>query len=297
MTTLVKSLSAQWAAQLARSEYSAELVAAVAEAAVATNTTYNRNVYSYTAAVIAVGATSYLPMTASYWYTDAVQPTPPGATVDQSVIQGKINDFLATPNERPAMMDIEAWDLGDSDEYDEGIEQLKIAAGMWQDQTDRLVGFYDLFPSHQYARPAALASTTKSTVAWQAAMLSSVMRLDDRIAGELLPYVDFLLPRVYHVYEDAVAQWKWSASWQILEAIRIAQGKPVYPVVWHHWGVNPDYTPLSEANYRASLQFVASFPGIAGVFLWEGNDEPAWYTDVIEELVTGDAEGDFPDPA
>ena len=82
----------------------------------------------------------------------------------------------------------------------------------------------------------------------------------------------------------------------LLEAIRVADGRPVYAVLWDHSDIAPQ-PALDEATFRSMLQFASAFPGIDGVFMWEGSeDRVPFYEAVLTELITGDAEGDFPDP-
>lgn len=301
MTTLVKSLSAQWAAQIAQPEYSAAVIADMVTTVAAAPAAYNRTVWSNgNEAVIAAGATQYRAATGAWWYTPLGGGLYDTLAIDTSVVQANINAYLANQTGIPLMADIEAWNLADPAEYDDGIANLQLALGMWQDQTDRVIGLWSMMPAAQYVHPTVLGTSleagTLATEATKRSVLSTIQRLDDKIATDLLPYVDFVMPRVYQAAEDNVTLWKWAAAWMILESIRIADGKPVYPSYWDYYGNSTDgYFGLSEANFVAGLQFVSSFPGIAGTAMWEGSEERiATYEANVIALLAGT--GVFADP-
>jgi hypothetical protein len=275
--------------QTQAAEYAAAQVAQATSlvADYASRTTYNNTAYSRTTSIITnTGAARYVTHfndPAVYWASSVLSY--PGAAFEPAVIQSVINEYLASPTDTLLMADCEIWDLSVDAQRAEAIPNLQLYASMWQDQTDRELGFY-YYPFIQHVRPIeACTSTTKATVARQQGWLSWAMHLGDSIFNDLLPYVNHLIPSVYQQDADDVANWRYAAAWSILEAIRLAKGKPVYPIVYHKY--TDGLEDLSEANYVAALQFVAAFPGIAGVILWEEAPLPAWYEAVITELVAG----------
>ena len=264
-------------------EYAVDQVTQMVTMATSTRTTYCHNVYSMTPTVCtATGAAYYAPHFTYHWSPGT--PAYPGAAFDRATIQYWIDQYLANPSGSPVMADCEVWNLVVPAQFDEAIPQLQLYASMWRDQTDRPIGFYDLMPVFQYIHAINAGTGTNITRILKRGWLSYYMQVGSQISRALLGHVDHLVPRCYQQDADAVANWKYSASWNLLEAIRLAAGKSVYPLVWHHY--TSGYGILSEANYRASLQFVAAFPGITGVFLWEEGEEPAWYNTVITELVS-----------
>lgn len=283
--------------QILADEYCEALVEDMTEQAAATNTTYNRNVYSRVANLITAGAKRYTNGSHLYWFVDGVVPDP--AAVDVPTIQSKIDTFLATPNAYPLMVNIEAWNLTTEATYDKAIADITLCASMWRDQTSLETGFWSLVPHYTFTDTINLAtaigaSDKFNTAKYRARLSNRMVTYTNRFANDLLPYADFLLPYCYQTDSYTIAQWKWFCAEQILEALRVADGRPVYPIVWDHtMGVG--FPAFSEADFRDMLQFAASFPGIAGVYMWEGTeDRPAYYETVVTELLAGT--GDFPDP-
>jgi hypothetical protein len=282
-------------AQIQADEYCEALVEDMTTQVAATNTTYNRNVFirKTNATLTAAGALKY---TAVPHY--AVFDLPDETVVDVPTIQYYINEYLAAGTGNPIMLNVEAWDLSSTADYAYAIEQLNTVASMWLEQTGSDQGWYLLLPEFVYSDSVnlgtAIATANLSATAIYRARLSRRM-VDDtnRFANDLFPYVQTMLPQCYVSSAYTLAQFKWNAAEMILEALRIADGRPVYPVVWDH--KLGDSSELSDADFRDMLQFVAAFPGIAGVYMWEGTeDRIATYNTVVTELLAGT--GDFPDP-
>ena len=286
--------------QIQADEHCEALVADMTTQVAATNTTYNRNVFCRTANLITAGASRYTNGGNLYFYPDGVVPDPPD--INLTVTQGKIDDFLASPNAYPLMINLESWALSDDAVYADGIRNLQLAASMWRDQTDLETVFWSLVPHYVFTDSINLgvaigAANKANTAKYRARLSNRMISHTNKFAADLLPYADYVMPYTYGTDGYTVAQWKWFAAEQILEAIRVADGRKVYPIVWDHvMGVG--FPALSEAHFIEMLKFVAAFPGIDGVYMWEGTeDRIATYEANVTDLITGDAEGDFPDPA
>lgn len=290
----------QCLARQQQDEYCEQLVLDMIEQVAATNTTYNRNVFSRNANLITAGASRYTNGSHLYWFEDGVAPDP--AAIHLPTVQSKIDTFLATPNAYPLMINIEAWSLATDATYAKAIEDITLCASMWRDATDIETGFWSLVPHYVFTDSTNLGTAIGTddkfnTAKYRARLSNRMITHTNKFAADLLPYADFLLPYTYGTDGYTVAQWKWFAAEAILEALRVADGRAVYPIMWDHV-MGDGFPALSEADFIEMLKFVAAFPGIDGVYMWEGTeDRIATYEANVTDLITGDAEGDFPDPA
>lgn len=278
-------------------DYSKSVLADVATQAAATNTTYNRNVYNFYYASEVPGIKLY---TVGFHNATAGSPgwsSDGGTTVDVSVVQAGIDAYSGSG--RPLMLDIETWAPRGAT-LDDAIANISLVAGMWKDQTDRTLALYSWVPYSNYAEITALytAITTPNAVTEQLyrARISRDMHLNDYVMGELGGYFDWLVPRCYVAAHDSIAMWKYYAAYSILEAIRLAgTTHDVYPI-WYYQATTLG-EDLAEAEFLSATKFVAAFPGITGSIAWSSASQPDYWAGHLADLISGNAEGDFPDPA
>lgn len=276
--------------------YAAQLVDSFIATMADFPTTYTHVAFAEESAAITAGATEYINGWAGYWY-DKDGEGEWIFDVDPDIVQAKIDADAGGTGF--IMADIEAWTL-DLAGRAEGIPQLLKACVPWHEADKRPFGFYSLmpYPVTAYGQslydavdasdPAALAIITSTINTW--------MQLQDLNYADLGAYVDCLCPRCYKLSAAvSMDDWKWQTGLIVAEAVRIANGKPVYPVMWFRYTDNSGENEMSEAEFIAAIQFLAAFPGTNGVLFWEGGDAPTGftYTDVITDLVNGT--GDFID--
>lgn len=278
--SLASQLVGQYAADERSAAFITEMFATIADEE--NRGEFNPFVLSYDAEAIAAGATPYRLGTTSFWNIS-------GDTIDPARIQYYINLFGAETS--PFVMDIEAWDL--KEEWDVAGPNLKLAASMWAAQSSRPIGFYALLPDVEYwyfvLLSRAITAANAYDIVKYSANISSWMTRNDRTYAMLGQYVDFLVPRVYVLYSDDVnnpfSDWKLYATSAIQEAVRLANGKPVYPMMAAQ--VAGATVPLLETEWIASLQYVLSLPGVSGVAIYSGGTDPVlfnWVTAIADML-------------
>lgn len=284
-SSAVSVLSKIGQAFIASDNYASDQIDEIITAAAATETEYNSVVWGVGPAVDA-GAEECKFGTVGNWW--------PGGEVDTDGIdvtqtQYWIDQYNASPTGFPFIIDLEAWNI--RTETEKAIEQLTLAASMWGEQTDRLIGIYAYIPNHD---TESLAALIKSAVDGSSAflkeratcMLSLEMHLNDYVNARLGPLVDFYVPRCYVYGANEVAKFRYEASQQIIEAKRLAGGKPIYPIWWHST-LAEGFPALIEAEFLDHVKFVTSFPGIAGSVAWTGGEEPAYWAGHVEDLIDG----------
>lgn len=274
--------------------YSKDLVDDILTAVTATPTAYNSTVlidwfHAYVGEFTVPGAVE----------------TRMSASSTLALNQGYI-DWSFTWNDDPLrkiMVDVELWNMGVSSEAAEAIPYLRTCLTEWRTQTGREVGLYRLIPWAQIAIGTGLHDAVGASDVWaenvQRSKMVEYMRINDRNSAQLIDYVDFLVPRCYMMYTDWLSEWKYVTAWQILEAIRIARGKPVYPIIWfRHHPASGGVTDVPEATWTEMLQFVSGFPGIAGTWIWAEYYTTTlydWKSDV-NDLIAGQADFAPPPP-
>jgi hypothetical protein len=156
------------------------------------------------------------------------------------------------------------------------------------------VGFYRIIPDVglTYGYPIDLKRKLEggddATVPRQ--QIADWMQLNNHLSIALHRYVNFLCPQAYVQYSGDQEEWRWSTALQILEAVRLSQGKSVYPIVW--FNAQTTDTALTRNEFVSSLKFVLGFPGVDGIIVFDGGDVPTEYKwqDVINDVIqrTGD---------
>lgn len=281
--------------RFSQGDYSASLISDVQTAVAASPTAYTQQVYSYAAASQAVGADAYQLGAGWFWFV------PDGEDYDRSAVDAaRVQNGIDTYGARtdPLLVDIEEWDM--STETSVALTNLELALSMWHAQSARPIGMFRLVPYSDYFLHAQLYDAVNTSDATlevrQRALFTSWMRLNDSNWARLGQYCDFLCPKVYVQYDNQVARWKYYAAASVLEAIRLADGKPVYPIVWWAEQAEAGDPAMTEAEWIASLQFVCGLDGIGGIMLYTGGTAPVGYTytDAISNIVLGEA--DFATP-
>lgn len=290
--SVLESVINQLLARHANPQPSDGLVTDIQALVAASPTAYSQVAYAYDANAIAAGALDYLGATASFWYDDPDHP-------EAGVSAAKVQQYIGTYGDSttPLLMNIEQW--SPVTDYSTWLANLTLAASMWQAQSPRPIGFYHQLPYFDNYDAthlqAAIAGSDETDEAKHRSALSTWQQLYTKSMRDLGNLVDFLVPKCYVLYNGDQTAWKWIVSFQVLEALRIANGKPVYPILWHD--AQTDAADLTSAEFTSALQFLAGIPGIAGVFFWSGGDDPAgynWY-DIAGAQVAGT--GVFAPPA
>lgn len=122
-----------------------------------------------------------------------------------------------------AIIDIERWPVTGSDKtvkqslskYKKVVDDFKIKG------VNKSIGYYGVLPVQDYWR-AVSKPTSSKYISWQ--------KDNDRLLS-LVDSVDVLYPSLYTFYNDQ-ENWVKYARAQILEARRIANGKPVIVFLW-----------------------------------------------------------------
>lgn len=256
---------------------------------------YNPQCWSSSEA-LAAGADQYLFGGTDFWFPSDGEGGYVTDAVDAAAVQAKIDQH--GDGDPWLMLDIELWNI--KTETAEAIANLRAGAVPWREQTNRTLGFYRMVPYSDYTlgqglKAAVDASDAQAEAKWRG-LINSWMRLNDANYAALSDVIDIFIPRCYVPDTWTLDDWKWGAGLQIAEAIRIANGKPVYPIVWSSFA--PAGAFLTEAQWIDVLQFVSAFPGIGGTVIWSGGDDPTEYTftDAVANLVTGQADFAPPTP-
>ena len=172
---------------------------------------------------------------------------------DGSVLPSFMN-AIKTPSDRWQILDIESWN--DPIRLQQFVTDLKL-------QTGNKIGVYSEAPKFSYHDPVPgyFGDPKHSPVAWK--------RENDKRKG-LAAVVDAIFPSLYCFYDD-LAGWEKYAMANLLEARRIAPGKPIYPFIWPRF---------HDSNAKLAEQFVPQnyfekFLYVCGAYadgavLWDG---------------------------
>jgi hypothetical protein len=189
--------------------------------------------------------------------------------------------------------------------YNYAVPQLRTAADMWRAATTRDLGYFGVVPYDDYVYfgllRTAIAGGDKSTIATWYAWFNERVKRNLQLAEDLLldSSITVLSPYVYNINTVEQTNWRWCTAYQIYVAKQIADkyGLEVRPMYWTHERVGDPlaWTAMSEAQFIANLKFLAMLPGVDAIYMYEWDEEeiPAYYGDVMTELVAGT--GDFED--
>ena len=263
------------------------MVQCISHVASTTRPVHARRVYSYDRLAMDMGASPYRLLTMYAWF-----PYVNGAYDTQSVSPRVVTKTMNAMQQEtsPIIVDIEAFDpLNDGENM---LRNVVRACSMWRMCSSREIGLYYVLPFRRYWPCARLraALANGDDPATHVRALATAMEADDQAAERLLPYVDFVTPECYLPYIDTGAKWldwQWDTAYSILEATRVAKGKPVRPFVWFRATPGGDNVALPLAVWESSLQWVASLPGVDALTVYHGGGVPAEYRwqDAVQKLM------------
>lgn len=191
-------------------------------------------------------------------------------TYDMSHVSTSAIDAACDASNRddPLLVDIEAFDL--VKDFDNAVANILRAAMRWRtNQPNRVLGLYSLVPERNYWgpvhstyyrdvwKPSKWLDQQQANNAWQSR--------NTRSAAALLHVFDFVAPSVYEFYSDKPIAWRVYAEANINEAIRVASGKPVYPVLMP--SIQPGDKQVDIQQWASQVEFCASFPGVSGLII------------------------------
>lgn len=134
----------------------------------------------------------------------------------------------------PIVLDIEDFDL--RNDFARAVENLKLALLRWKSaKPRRSLGLYGLIPERNFWTPVRHAmylrdSNLREWFVWRDNYAIWRAR-NDRAAAAIVPYVDALYPSIYALDARYDEWWSMYADANLVEAERIAGGRPVYPFV------------------------------------------------------------------
>lgn len=223
------------------------------------------NIYATDDELIASSASPYQLGTAWCWYVRRNGQYDYShidcATIDSACRQSATRNDLF-------VMNIEEWDL--ENDFDNAVEQLLTAARRWKsNQPKRPIGYYTLIPSRDYWTPVGLCRAIdggrladiqkydNDNTAW--------MKRNDAAASAMLPYVDFTVASLYEFYVGKEPDWRQYATANINEAMRVAQGKPVYAMLMPC--LHDTQTPIPLPQWKRMVQCVTAHTELAGLMI------------------------------
>jgi hypothetical protein len=180
-------------------------------------------------------------------------------TYDRSSVSVEACDNAATTvpdTGGPILIDIECYDLHNDAEH--GIREIRTALMRWKtSKRNRLIGLYGTMPERNFWSP--VNHVIHSYNGDYGKMLVCQREVEDwsvhnqRIADSFAPLVDFICPSVYALDERYMRFWPCYADANIREAERVANGKPVWPIVQP---VYPTGTPIALDQWRKMAEFI-----------------------------------------
>lgn len=234
-------------------------------------------IYSYDKLLIAAGASPYRLGTHGFWFAKKSDGSYDTSHVDVKTIDALIAKYGAETF--PLLVDIEAWDF----EEDRAIvaEQLPIVLQRWRVGSTRPIGLYAHVPERSWFIPvnwAADVPTGKESTA-RSSMWGWRDR-NSRNAADFLGLFDFVCPSIYAFYPDQWANWRVYAEGNIDEAVRVAQGKPVWPIIYPHY---PDEAAIDNQNWAMMVDWVAGHPRVGALMIFAAS-ELNWRDSIVERL-------------
>jgi hypothetical protein len=204
----------------------------------------------------------------------------PGRNLDPLPTRAHVREVAARVSAQgiPAVIDIEHWPTSPSVHKvsvataQESVVKYETVLNWFREAAPGLpVGLYGIIPMIDYWR-AIEPPASPAHVAWMA---------DSERALSLVGVVDALFPSLYTFYADREG-WVAYATAQLLEARRLAAGKPVYVFLWPQYHnsnplVGEHYLPA--AYWTLELETVRKYAD--GVVVWGGwaGDGPAAWDD------------------
>lgn len=223
-------------------------------------------IFSYNTVLLEHGATPLLVTNGPHFYH-----TKPDGTFDLSAVDLQVVAESArnTDNPQYVLIDIEEFDL--KNEPERAVRNIASALWTWrQESPHTILGIYRTVPDLMYgatvhstrvlldrnANAARLGGFANEIRAWQSR--------NDYFNTAIGPALDYLCPRLYA--GNDWPNWKAYAHHQLVEAKRLAQGKPVYPIMW---AVYDSLTAIPLAQWKQMLEWVDTHYCVDGIMLFE----------------------------
>lgn len=222
-------------------------------------------VLSYDPQLIAAGAAPYLLTNGQHFYKRTGPTTFDTSAVDVSVVAEAAKQ---SPPGQHVLIDIEEFDLKTEPE----LAARNIASAIWTWRNvspSAVLGIYRTVPDLMYgatvhttrqlldrnANAAKLGGFADDIAAWQSR--------NDYYNSAFGDALDFYCPRLYA--GNDWPNWKAYAHYQLIESKRLADGRPVYPIMW---AVYDSLTPIPLAQWNQMIDWVESHYCIDGIMIF-----------------------------
>lgn len=171
------------------------------------------------------------------------------------------------------------------------ITNINAITDAWVADGKRMLGHYGIIPDQEghywtcasYISPGGGAYVT-AYEAWQAQNDANYTDLH----GDSLT---MFCPSVYALYkpgDPSFGTWNNYVTGLLREAVRLANGRPVFPFVWpmYHPSATGGSTAIALDEWTSMVEHVATIPGVTGVFAWsEDADTPiANYESIYQQV-------------
>jgi hypothetical protein len=210
--------------------------------------------------------------------------------------------------------DIEHWPLDIRNNAPEVVNAnlvklINIVTWIHEETPQVKVGFYGISPIRDHWTPSSYYTaldipSTSPYYTWYKAHLADFegaflewQRAND-ILKPLMDKVDVVFPSLYAFYDNP-AGWDKYAYGMIMEAKRLAPGKPVYPFIWmqFHASVDPNVSYVSGPFWEVQLDACRQYAD--GMVIWGSyqrttdgkwvtavwNEEAGWWVETEEFLL------------
>lgn len=251
-------------------------------------------IYSYDPQLLNMGASPYVLAKNLMIYRPGVNGGNDLSEIDLDVLAATVRSM---PPGQTVLLDIEAYDP--KTEPDRAAQNIAFAARVWK-QLDptATVGVYRIVPDLHYD---GSVSTVKLLIDRTAAADRLKHKVDDiaawqkqneRMADAIVPCVDYLCPCLYAIKDWPY--WKAFAHAQLVEAQRLARGKPVRPIIWATFR---DKTAIPAAQWETMCRWLGTHFCVNDVVVYSTPSLPA--TDKWREILVASTSGPdsvTPDP-
>lgn len=238
-------------------------------------------IYARDEQLIEAGATPYYLATLWFWFRRENDQY-----IKDRIDLDTIDRAASHIDEDPPLfvLNIEEWDLSDSDVREHAICNLRVAALKIRQHFDCPIGYYRLLPERNYWSPVkqrqALDNWDRDEWLGRKASMEAWRQRNTANAADLLSLVDTVLPSVYEFYNDDAA-WRHYAIANLDEAFRIAKGRRVIPFV------SPQIAGGGETiePSRIAMQLdVLNACGVEEVVVYEQGASGDWRQPIIEAM-------------
>lgn len=240
-------------------------------------------ILSYDKELTTAGATTYQLGTGACWY-DVVDGHYDTSRISLTAIDRAC--AASTDRTDPFVADIEAFSLGGN--FDYAVSQLTKAVMRWRtNQPTRPIGFYSLVPSRNYNAPTDLDyQRNRGNMPKYLRAQGEFARwqmVNTRRAAALLTHCDFLVPSIYEFNLGQEARWRVYAEANLLEALRVAGTRLVYPMLMP--STHPGDRAIPLEHWEGMVRFASEFTGVAGLMIYSSPAlvaDPRWREPVLK---------------